>query len=123
MVKVIKEGAYLGLISDQNAGKKGTQADFFTQKVSVPKGAAVFHLKTNTPILIGFCILSKDLNYDLSFQELDVKGLPDDPEEAIMEINKRYTAIVETVVRKNPQQYFWFHRKYNLSNYKGLSRY
>ncbi|MDP6936331.1 MAG: hypothetical protein QGF36_02750 [Candidatus Marinimicrobia bacterium] len=123
MVKAIKEGYFLGLISDQNAGGKGTPADFFTQKVSVPKGAAVFHLKTNTPILLGFCILSKDLNYDLSFQELDVKGLPDNSEEAIIEINRRYTAILETVVRNHPQQYFWFHRKYNLGNYKGLSRF
>ena len=67
------EGKYLGLISDQNAGKKGTAAMFFNKTVSVPKGAGAFHLKTNTPILLGFCILCKDLHYKLSFHEMNLK--------------------------------------------------
>ena len=123
MIRSIREGYYLGLISDQNAGRKGTKAQFFNSPVSVPKGAAVFHLKTNTPILLGFCILSMDFTYHLSFQELDMEGLPENSNEAIVEINQRYSKLLEEAIRENPQQYFWFHRKWGREMYKGLSRF
>ena len=121
MIQTILDGYYLGLISDQNAGVKGTEAQFFDNPVSVPKGAAAFHLKTNTPILVGFCILCGDYSYHLSFQELDVQGLPEKSNEIIVEINRRYSKLLEEAVREYPQQYFWFHRKWARENYKRLS--
>ena len=121
MIQFIQNGFYLGLISDQNAGRKGTDAQFFNSPISVPKGAAAFHLKTNTPILVGFCILYRDYSYHLSFQELDVQGLPEGSNEIIVEINRRYSRLLEEAVREYPQQYFWFHRKWARENYKGLS--
>ena len=123
MIQTILDGHYLGLISDQNAGEKGTQAQFFNKSVSVPKGAAAFHMKTNSPILVGFCILCGDYSYHLSFQELDVQGLPEKSNEIIVEINQRYSKLLEEAVREYPQQYFWFHRKWARKNYKGLSRF
>ena len=123
MIQHIKDGYYLGLISDQNAGRKGTEALFFNNPISVPKGAAAFHLKTNTPILLGFCILCKDLHYKLSFHELDLEGLPKKSNEAIVEINQRFTKVLEETVREYPEQYFWFHRKWNREMYKGISHY
>ena len=123
MIQSILDGYYLGLISDQNAGEKGTEAQFFNSPVSVPKGAAAFHLKTNTPILVGFCILYGDYSYHLSFQELDVQGLPEKSNEIIVEINRRYSKLLEETVKEYPQQYFWFHRKWARENYKGLSRF
>ena len=120
MIETIKNGSYLGLISDQNAGKRGTEVFFFNGYVSVPKGAGAFHLKTSTPILIGFCILSNDFNYRLVFHELDIKGLPKNSNEAIQEINQRYSKILEKSVQKYPHQYFWFHRKWARINYQGI---
>jgi len=123
MIQSIEDGNYLGLISDQNAGHKGTEARFFNHPVSLPKGAAAFHLKTNTPILVGFCILHGDYSYHLSFQELDVGGLPKKSNEVIVEINRRYSKLLEEAVIEYPKQYFWFHRKWAKENYKGLSRF
>ena len=123
MIRSVRDGYYLGLISDQNAGRKGTNAQFFNSMVSVPKGAASFHLKTNTPILLGFCILSMDFTYHLSFQEMDMEGLPENSNDAIVELNQRYSKLLEEAIRKHPQQYFWFHRKWGREMYKGLSRF
>ena len=80
-------------------------------------------MKTNTPILVGFCILHGDYSYHLSFQELDVGGLPKKSNEVIVEINRRYSKLLEEAVIECPKQYFWFHRKWAKENYKGLSRF
>ena len=44
MLSVIKNKVFLGLASDQNAGKKGTEVDLLNIKASIPKGAAMFHI-------------------------------------------------------------------------------
>ena len=122
MTQLIIDGYYLGLISDQNAGSRGTNAKFFKYDVSVPKGAGAFHLKTNTPILLGFCILCEDYKYKLSFNEMDLTNLSNESELAITELNQRFTNFLEDLVKKYPEQYFWFHRKWNKSVYKNLKK-
>ena len=121
MIESMINGAYLGLINDQNAGKKGTSASFFGEQVSVPKGTGYFHVKTNFPILLGFCILLPDFSYDLSFKLLDFKDLPKDTNEAVTIINQKYTMILEEKIKEYPSQYFWFHRKWPKKIYKKLS--
>ena len=112
MINIMHEGYYLGLASDQNAGKKGVQSIFFNRSVSVPKGAAIFYLKTKYPIIIGFCILKNDFTYKISFKKLNLDGLPSDSADAIKDINQRYTNELEKIVTKYPHQYFWFHKKW-----------
>ena len=46
MLQSLKNNSHLGLASDQNARKKGLEVKFLQSKVSIPKGAAIFHIKT-----------------------------------------------------------------------------
>ena len=64
-----------------------------------------------------------DFTYHLSLQEMDMEGLPKNSNEANVEINQRYSKLLEEAIREHPQQYFWFHRKWGKEMYKGLSRY
>jgi KDO2-lipid IV(A) lauroyltransferase len=118
MLNVLEENKFLGLASDQNAGERGINIPFFNLPASIPKGAALFHLKTGMPIIVGFCILSRDLKYNLRLREMDLSSIPNEKEDAIIAINTQYSKILEEAVRKYPEQYFWFHRKWNKSTYK-----
>jgi len=35
-----------------------------------------------------------------------------------VQINQQYTSLLEKVVTQYPEQYFWFHRKWNRSIYE-----
>jgi KDO2-lipid IV(A) lauroyltransferase len=100
------------LASDQNAGESGINISFFNKPASIPKGAAKFHLKTGVPILVGFCILSEDYQYSLSLKSLDTNNLDEDEGEAIKQINTRFSNLLEDAIRQNPEQYFWYHRRW-----------
>ena len=108
MNDVIKNSEILGLASDQNAGIHGITIPFFNKDVSMPKGAAIFHHKTNAPILVGFCILLKDLKYKLTVEEIVVN----ENEDIITSVNKKFNKLLEENIIKYPEQYFWFHRRY-----------
>ena len=51
MLQILRDGYHLGLASDQNAGKAGEKVKFLEGFLSIPKGAAIFHLKTKKPII------------------------------------------------------------------------
>ena len=118
MLSVLEKQQFLGLASDQNAGKHGINIPFFDIPASIPKGAALFHLKTSMPIIVGFCILSRDIKYHLRLKEMDLSSIPNEKEDAIITINTRYSQLLEDEIKKYPEQYFWFHRKWKKSIYK-----
>ena len=95
MLTVLEENKFLGLASDQNAGKRGINIPFFNVPASIPKGAALFHLKTGMPIIVGFCILSRDLKYNLRLREMNLSSTPNEKEDAIITINTQFSEKLE----------------------------
>ena len=118
MLQALKEKNYLGLASDQNAGKKGIEIEFLNIKVSIPKGAAIFHIKTGAPIIIGYCIMDKNRKYTFSAQILDTSGINFEKDDAIYAINRKFTDSLGKMIKKYPNQYFWFHKMKSKKAYK-----
>ena len=101
MYDVLNRNGVLGLVSDQDA-KKGVFTDFGYSINS--KGAALFHIRTSAPMLVGVCIKRAFMNYEIEF--LKVNTHPD-----IGDITQQYTSTLEKYVDQ-PEQYFWFHRRW-----------
>ena len=118
MLQALKDQNYLGLASDQNAGKKGLEINFLNIKTSIPKGAAIFHIKTGAPIIIGYCIMDKNKKYTFSTQILDTSGINFEKDDAIYTINRKFTDNLGRMIKKYPNQYFWFHKMKSKKAYK-----
>ena len=108
MIKSIKNGEVLILASDQDAGKKGEFINFFGRPASTPRGASVFYEKTKCEIIAAFCIKEK-IKYSIEF----VKIKPNNQYPSIM---FQFTELLEKKVRKYPNQYFWFHKRWKTKN-------
>ena len=111
MIESLLEGKILILASDQNAGDRGTKVSFFGKETSIPKGAAYFHYKTNCPIVVGFCILKEDYSYEFKLRPLNVID-DNDIKNICIDVNTKYSLLLEEEVKKYPEQYFWFHKKW-----------
>lgn len=110
MLRLLKEGNFLGLAGDQDARKSGTWVTFLGQPSSRPRGAAVFASNTGVPILAGWCILQSSGRYHLSFTPISAKNLPRNRDQAIQNLTQRCMDALEEVIRQYPEQYLWFHR-------------
>jgi len=110
MYDVLSKNGLLGLVSDQDAKKKGIFVDFFGVQASTPKGAALFHINTSAPILLGVCIKINFRKYIIHFNAIDTSS------KKIKTITQVYTSQLEEYIKQYPYQYFWFHRRWKTKN-------
>ena len=106
MESVLIGNGILALVSDQDARSKGIFVNFFGIPASTPKGAALFFKKLRSPIIFGVCVEIGFQKYEIQFET--VKPISDN----IADITQAFTSIIEEKVRKYPEQYFWFHRRW-----------
>lgn len=110
---VLKSGATLGIIADQDAGRKGVFVDFFGRKASAYKSIGLAALYYNVPVVIG---VSRRVDNKFSF-ELEMQRIifPDewkDKPDQLQWITQEYTKALEDAIRKDPTQYWWIHRRW-----------
>ena len=106
LYNILEEKKILGLVSDQDAKDKGIFINFFNKPASTHKGAAIFHLNTNAPMIYGICIQT-------GFQEYKIELIPITSVKNTMEdITQEYTLTLERIIQKYPEQYFWFHNRW-----------
>ena len=104
---LLKKNKILILASDQDAKHKGVIVNFFGKKTSVPKGAAIFHLKTKAALVFSVATLDSNGDMTIIFEPLDIEKKP-----TIQSITQTYTKMLEKMISKNPDHYFWFHNKW-----------
>jgi KDO2-lipid IV(A) lauroyltransferase len=118
MVSLLERNGALALLGDQDAGSSGLFVDFFGRPASTFKSIGLLALEYGALICVGYArrlegqISATGLpRFELGCEEII------DPREhtsanALTEITQRYTAAIERVVRRAPEQYFWLHRRW-----------
>lgn len=111
VMKALKKNEFVAILSDQDAGKQGVFVPFFGKLASTPKGAALFALRAQCPLVTAFGIKQKDGKMKMKISEIKLPNTGNQDED-IRIINAQYSKQLEEVVRIAPQQWFWFHKKW-----------
>jgi KDO2-lipid IV(A) lauroyltransferase len=113
VIDVLTNKGAVGFIADQNAGSKGVFVDFFGRKASTYKSIGLIAMQFDVPVVIGYARRHpKKFQFTVGVEDIiyppDWKS-QDDP---LRYITQRYTKALEDVVRKEPGQYLWVHRRW-----------
>ncbi|MCC6424769.1 MAG: lysophospholipid acyltransferase family protein [Phycisphaerales bacterium] len=113
VTEVLAQGGAVALIADQNAGSKGIFVDFFGRKASTYKSIALLAMEYDVPVVVGYARrIDNQFRFQCAVQDLirpeDWKN-QDDP---LRYITQRYTRASEEIVREDPGQYLWVHRRW-----------
>ena len=110
--RALKAGRAVGFLSDQSAkGLASTFVPFFGRPARTPRGAAVFALRGDLPMIFTVAIRRPDGRYTAHFEEVPLARTGDrdaDIDATVL----RYTQVLERLVREHPEQYFWQHRRW-----------
>jgi KDO2-lipid IV(A) lauroyltransferase len=103
----------VAFLSDQDAGSRGVFVEFFGRPASSHKGVALLALEHDAPICMGFARrMGRGFNFEVWVEDVieprDYRNEPD----PVWAITQAFTRSFEAVVRRNPEQYLWLHRRW-----------
>jgi KDO2-lipid IV(A) lauroyltransferase len=109
----LSSGGILAMVGDQDAGRKGLFIDFFGRPASTYKSIALLSLQYGAPVFVlAAARVGTPFRYHIYIEDIiepsEYAGDPDAPRK----ITERYTAGLERMVRRHPEQYFWVHRRW-----------
>jgi KDO2-lipid IV(A) lauroyltransferase len=113
MIDVLESGGLLSMLADQDAGPKGLFVPFFGRPASTFKAIALLAIEYNAPIVVGGARrIGDDFRYVVELEEV-IEPNPDNASpDLIPELTRRYTAALERMIRRDPTQYLWLHRRW-----------
>jgi len=113
VLRALKQNAVLGLLADQNGGSTGTFAPFCGIPASTVAGPAALALKTGAPIMLVHTRRIAPGRHRLVVKPpLDMSGLPQEKGEAVTALLARVNAAYEQVIREDPTQWLWGHKRW-----------
>jgi len=101
------------MLIDQDTGRvKGTFVDFFGSPALTATGPAVLARLTDALLLPGALVRSEDDRYRLVLDEPVDRARTGNDEFDDWETTRRASLALESMVRRFPDQWTWFHRRW-----------
>jgi KDO2-lipid IV(A) lauroyltransferase len=113
VAQVLDENGAIGLLGDQAAGPKGCWVEFFGRPASVHKAIGVFALSSAAPVMVCSATRRGGLfDYDLRLEGVADPAAAGPETADLTALSQWYTSLLEQVIRREPGQYWWVHRRW-----------
>ncbi|MFN6130291.1 MAG: lysophospholipid acyltransferase family protein [Planctomycetota bacterium] len=109
---LLQAGGALGLLGDQHGGARGCWVDFLGHPASCHKALALFTLSSGAPMMVCSNTRAEaPLTFDLRVLGIADPATPDCPA-SVPALTRWYNGRLEEAIRRNPEQYWWVHRRW-----------
>jgi KDO2-lipid IV(A) lauroyltransferase len=112
MVRLLSENQFIAYLADQDGGRNGIFVDFLGRPASTRRGLALLALRSGSPIAPVFIVREDERHHRVIYHELVRPDRRLKGREAAVDLTQRCTRLLEDVIRRHPQQYFWMHRRW-----------
>jgi KDO2-lipid IV(A) lauroyltransferase len=114
VIKLLKAGGVVGILADLNTTRdEGVFCDFFGAPACTTAGIATLALRTEAVVLPGYLLWDDQARiHRLHFEnpvELVVTG---NPKKDVIANTARYAKVLESIIRRHPDQWLWIHRRW-----------
>lgn len=116
LILEIRNKSIIGLVADQRAPKDSKiSVKFFNTQITAYEGPATLAIKYNTPIYLVIAYRDQDFSYNCFFQQLVVDENSTETQK-IEFITQEYYTLLENIIKKYPEQWFWLHNRWKHIN-------
>lgn len=110
--RVLREGGFVAFLSDQGVlGLASSFVPFFGRPAKTARGFAVFALRFNVPVCFIAALRLPNGKFRVIIEPLVVERTGD-REKDVENLVLRYSQVLESWVRRYPEQYFWQHKRW-----------
>ncbi len=112
MIRLLREGWHIGVLIDQSPRENGVPATFFGQPCWATIAPVMIGQRAKAPVIAGCVARQPDGTYRLELGEpIEMVHTGDIHADIVVNTQKCQDAI-EALVRKYPDQWLWFHRRW-----------
>jgi len=112
IIKALRNNEVVGILSDQDAGKRGRFVDFFGRPTSCAIGAFSLAKNTGAVIIPTFIVRENGPHHKIKSEPfIEISGRKAADEEITQKLQK-FTKIQESYIRKYPDQWLWVHKRW-----------
>ncbi|MGA7145389.1 MAG: lysophospholipid acyltransferase family protein, partial [Desulfobacterales bacterium] len=122
IIRCLNRGEMVALLMDQNVDwYEGVFVDFMGHRACTNKGLALLALKTGAPVVPCFMIREKK-GFRAEFGP-EISTLKTGDKQKDIEVNtQEYNKIIENVIHRYPDQWFWIHQRWKTKPYQPWPR-
>ncbi|MCI0390888.1 MAG: lysophospholipid acyltransferase family protein [Acidobacteria bacterium] len=114
VLKTLKSGGVVGILADLNASREeGVFCDFFGVQACTTAGVATLALRTGAVVLPGYLVWDDEAQiHQLHFENpIETINTGNQREDVIVN-TECYTKVLESIIRRYPDQWLWIHRRW-----------
>ncbi len=111
-LRCLKKNELLGIVADVDTTVNGVFVNFFGRPAYTPYSPVAFALKTGAAILPSFIIRQPDGTHQAIIEQPLVLKRCDDKEKELVKNTQIFTEIIESYIRKYPEQWIWMHKRW-----------
>lgn len=109
--RALASGHALGIVADQDAREAGVWVPFFGVPASTYRGPALFALRFRAPVFAAVARRLPDGRYLVDARRVATPS-SGDLEADVRALTAALAAHLEEEIRRDPGQYFWFHKRW-----------
>ena len=110
MLQTLRNNGVLGLLIDQDTRVQSVFVPFFGKPAKTPRAAADLALRTQAPLVVGFCQRQASGRYRLHMRRVATPA--ERSENAVFELTATLTREIEEAICKAPEQWTWIHQRW-----------
>jgi Kdo2-lipid IVA lauroyltransferase/acyltransferase len=112
ILRSMRNKEIVGFLLDQNTNvQSGVFADFFGKPACTHKGMATLALATDAPVISTFLVREGD-RFRVEFGPEIPLIRTGDKDKDVFENTRQYNRVLESIILRYPDQWFWVHRRW-----------
>lgn len=108
--QVLKNNEIIGFLGDKDFFRSGIWMRFLSKKTLMPKGPAVFSLKTQAPIVPIFSIRQKDNSFKIVIEKPIKPRHLRNQDHDVKFLTRKIIDVIERYIKEYPSQWLMFHK-------------
>jgi KDO2-lipid IV(A) lauroyltransferase len=108
----LRRGEMVSMLIDQHAKREAVEVNFFGNPAMTHASPALLAMRTGCNVMVCSALRHSDGSFGAVFSEPIETTVSANHEQDLIDNTQRYVAAMEVLVRQNPQDWMWMHRRW-----------
>ncbi len=123
LMRALNKNEFVGILGDQDAGKRGVFVDFFNRPASTNPGPVLLAIRKGVPVLPCFIVRSgfRHKIYVNPPLYKEIKVSDKNNAEMVKSVLQEFSRILESYIRLYPGQWLWVHKRWKTQPVRNIN--